>query len=458
MIYEQNILELKRSMQINDDKKKSGKHTINEAAPFLPFKTRNPERPKFKRKFLGVTGEVARLINSKKLVEDFDMEVYIDKIVEQVKFTHEEDRKYLKELIKDYLIDKDGDIKIFHANIFNYIHLTEGNESIGEKDIARFLYDILFSNNNDILYIFKDSDKNMITKLILYKLEGLEEKKNKAKYINKLPFISNLAKEDFNFMLKNKEFFLKNFSNLLAFYYFYYITQLSVKMNKKFSEYVDYDKNEAVYYLLDWEKASKNRRSETKGYQFIKSESSNLLINMNLIEHLNFLFGVRNLNFVEIKELYNNSTEEEKKNYLETIQKWILIHRDNYMLDKIDVELDFYKLISALNNSLLEKIDQSTMSRYALSIEEIGKKYFLKWRGGKYKFMLNLTQEMVLLLTAVCIKEDKITLKSLFKEYEKRGIYLDQYSKDLVIELLVKLNLVDKKSDSGDAQYVKAIL
>lgn len=457
MIYEENIKELKKAMKINENKG-SGKHYINNATLFLPFRSREPERPKFKRKFIGVTGEVARLINSKKLVQDFDIEICVSKILEQVNCSNEEDKKYLKELIKDYLIDKNGDIKIFHANIFNYIQLTEGSESNGERDIARFLYDILFSNNNDISCIFKDVDKNMISKLILYKLEGLEDNDNKTKYINKLSFISNLAKEDFNFMLKNKEFFLKNFSNLLAFYYFYYITQLSIKMNKKFSDDVDYNKNEEVYYLLDWEKASKNRRSETKGYQYIKAESINLLVNMNLIEHLNFLFGVRNLNFIEIKELYNNSTEEEKINYLETIQKWILIYRDNYMLEEIDLELEFNNLISTLSNSLLEKIDQSTMSRYALSIEEIGKKYFLKWRGGKYKFMLNLTQEMMLLLTAVCIKQDKITLKSLFKEYEKRGIYLDQYSKELAIELLVKLNLVDKKSDSGDAQYVKAIL
>ena len=72
--------------------------------------------------------------------------------------------------------------------------------------------------------------------------------------------------------------------------------------------------------------------------------------------------------------------------------------------------------------------------------------------------MLNMTQEMLLMITAVCIKEDKITLKDLFKEYERRGLFLDSYSQVEVIDLLGKLNLIDKKSDSGDAQYVKSIL
>ena len=35
---------------------------------------------------------------------------------------------------------------------------------------------------------------------------------------------------------------------------------------------------------------------------------------------------------------------------------------------------------------------------------------------------------------------------------------LDKESKELVVKFLEKLNLIDKKSDSGDAQYVKSIL
>lgn len=82
----------------------------------------------------------------------------------------------------------------------------------------------------------------------------------------------------------------------------------------------------------------------------------------------------------------------------------------------------------------------------------------MKIRGGSYGYMLNMTQEILLMITAICIKEDKITLKDLFKEYERRGVFLDSYSQIEVIDLLGKLNLIDKKSDSGDAQYVKSIL
>ena len=41
---------------------------------------------------------------------------------------------------------------------------------------------------------------------------------------------------------------------------------------------------------------------------------------------------------------------------------------------------------------------------------------------------------------------------------EHRGLFFDRDSKNKIIELYEKLNLIEKKSDSGDAQYVRANL
>lgn len=457
MIYNENIMELKKSMNINDGIPNSGKHNINKTAPFLPFKTRNPERPKFKRLFSGVTGELVRNINNNELPDDFSIGEYINDIVSIVD-CNDEDREYLKEIIKDSLIDKDGNINIFHTSVFNYIQLTEGSEAVGEKEIAKFLYDVFFYDKEIIRESFNEGEsKNLITKLILNNLKGLKERKTKEKhYKNNLKFITDVAIEDFEFLAQHKDFLLKNFQSLLAYYYFYYISQLSVKLNKKLNG--DYTEPEKFYYLVDWEKFSKNRKSELSGYKYIKFESRDVLINVNIIEHLNFLFGVIGYNYQEINNLYNSASDEEKINYIETIKEWIKFYRKHFSQEEIKLNDNFNDLISILEMSLRERIDKATMSRYALFIEEIGNKYFLKTRGGQYGKMLNITQEMILILTAVSIKKDKITLKALFNEYERRGIFLDRYSKDAVLELLVKLNLIDKKSDSGDAQYVKRIL
>lgn len=54
--------------------------------------------------------------------------------------------------------------------------------------------------------------------------------------------------------------------------------------------------------------------------------------------------------------------------------------------------------------------------------------------------------------------DGKIRLTKLFEEFEKRGLLFDRESKKHIIELFEKMNLLEKRSDSGDAQYVKYIL
>ena len=72
--------------------------------------------------------------------------------------------------------------------------------------------------------------------------------------------------------------------------------------------------------------------------------------------------------------------------------------------------------------------------------------------------LLSLTQEQLLLLVAVSVGNERIDLKQLWKEFEQRGVWLDHHSKEEVVQVLDKLNYMEKKSDSGDAQYVKSIL
>ena len=73
--------------------------------------------------------------------------------------------------------------------------------------------------------------------------------------------------------------------------------------------------------------------------------------------------------------------------------------------------------------------------------------------------MLNLSEETLIFLTKVCIKDqEKMRLNDVFSEFERRGVFLDNHSKDEVMRYYEKLNLIEKKSDSGDAQYVKRIL
>jgi len=84
-----------------------------------------------------------------------------------------------------------------------------------------------------------------------------------------------------------------------------------------------------------------------------------------------------------------------------------------------------------------------------------------RWIKNRKKsgLVLNLTERDIIFLTKISLRNaEKIRLNELYKQYQYRGIYLDSTSKEFLQVFFTKLNLIDKKSDSGDAQYVKRIL
>ena len=73
--------------------------------------------------------------------------------------------------------------------------------------------------------------------------------------------------------------------------------------------------------------------------------------------------------------------------------------------------------------------------------------------------MLNLSEKTLIFLTKICVKDlEVLRLNDVFKEFEHRGVFLDNLSKEQAALYFEKLNLIEKKSDSGDAKYVKRIL
>lgn len=73
--------------------------------------------------------------------------------------------------------------------------------------------------------------------------------------------------------------------------------------------------------------------------------------------------------------------------------------------------------------------------------------------------MLNLSEKTLIFLTKICVKDlEALRLNDVFGEFERRGVFLDNLSKDQAALYFEKLNLIEKKSDSGDAKYVKRIL
>lgn len=65
---------------------------------------------------------------------------------------------------------------------------------------------------------------------------------------------------------------------------------------------------------------------------------------------------------------------------------------------------------------------------------------------------------MLTFLIALFTKSKKTKLEDLYKLFNNYGIYFNRGSRLAIEEYLLKLNLLDRKSDSGEAQYVTVIL
>ena len=457
MDFSNNYKELLNQMNYNANTGKL-KHNINKNSPLLPFKSREPERVVFDSGFYNILGEFSRILLDKTMERDIELDSIITNVINKDIDVEEGSDEYLVKLLREYLFNEKNELKLLDPYLFLYIPLSNNARAKGEKDIALFFRDIFCRDNSNLISFFdNDESDHAIINLLLKNISSLSNSKTENRFIPLLDDIVDIFNEDIDFAIKNEKFLIENMDNIFAYYYFFYVSQLILKIAKGFNANDDIDD---LYYLLEWESASKNRKSLNKGYNFLKERSSFLFSKMSVIDQLNTLMGTKGYLECDLLEYYNNLDEESERNLLYYLRMWVETYRRTRHFDFIELPDDFEGLVNILFESLDDEnngIDPAPKSRYAKNLEEISKKYVIK-RRGSYGYVLNMNRDMLLVITALCVKDKKIKLNQLFNEYERRGIYFDRYSKEEIVNFLTKLNLIDKKSDSGDAQYVKPVL
>ena len=69
-----------------------------------------------------------------------------------------------------------------------------------------------------------------------------------------------------------------------------------------------------------------------------------------------------------------------------------------------------------------------------------------------------LDEEMLQFLIGLITREERCKLKDLYSKFAEYGICFDNKTKEQIAIQLQKLNVLERKSDSGEAQYAKVIL
>jgi len=169
----------------------------------------------------------------------------------------------------------------------------------------------------------------------------------------------------------------------------------------------------------------------------------------------------------------DNATPEQKQKAVLDIKDLISFYKDGIEQLKFDWT-PFNRKSHEVHNSVEGNIKhffemvyfqfkhsnrKAAAGRYSKWLSQFAMANFLK-RRGPLGNTLCFSRSQLLFLTRLCVGANstgKLRLTDLWVEFGKRGVAFDFESQKQIIKLFNKLNLIEKKSDSGDAQYVRAI-
>jgi DNA phosphorothioation-dependent restriction protein DptG len=456
---------------------KLGRHDKGKAMTVLPFSTKKTSP--IKGQFNKVLGDYIRYVCELKLEEKplKHTELYTstqenplsEQIAKTIEFDEDkEDDKYDFIRFLDQYLFNQKEIKPIHPFLFNYIKVKNKNKNEDNElsKYAHFIRDILALDNKEVKEIFSSrGTEDILTELIIRNLDALtEDKRLKMEYEPLLRPITEQYQEDLVFLSKYKDYFLTSFPLLTHFYIFMYVCQITIK----FEQFIDadFDSLQPLYFALEWESITQRRKAadELEGFKFIKEKSKNLFPHIHAISQishnsLNEASGDR-VRFIPYSTLYqkiSSNGEDFEQQFLHELKLWINDYLHWAKKELVDNSTDLPNAFKVLFQAVKKGTNSEVAERYGKNIEALGANQFLKGRGSIGQ-VLNIKHDFLLLLTAVSVKDKRIPLNDLFLEFEKRGVAFDRYSKKEIITLLDNLNILDKKSDSGDAQYVKPIL
>jgi DNA phosphorothioation-dependent restriction protein DptG len=371
------------------------------------------------------------------------------------------------ETIRQLFFTSSGAVRPLNLQMIEQIACTETSES----RIAEYLVDTLGEQEalkKRLIDAKRKNSANVLEAFVLSKLEFEDQviDRNGLKYFRIVESLRTAFEEDFAFVLDDPKRLREYLVALLEFYFFSYTAQTSLQLSRFMDG--ERDTNIPLYFCLEWEKTSQSRQCFTEGWQKLHCAAEKIFAHAITLEILNQTeAGSEVVDYIRLNELVCDDDADAKiskeidaltKLYRSSIGDCIEMNE----LEKTDSSIGLTAAsIKYLFDSIRVQFENTGRVRayrsYANKFESYCKR-FLKSRG-RSGLMLNLSEEDLIFITKLCIKDqEQVKLKDVFKAFERRGIFLDDISKEQVADYYEKLNLIEKKSDSGDAKYVKRIL
>ncbi len=440
-------------------KDKQFSHKTNKLYNMFPFTASTQD--KIVDSFDNILGAFLRMIYSLKPPKEINRDDIISKICEEVECTPQ-DRVALKTIVKDLYFIDEHTLRCTGFNMFKYTASSKNDQKISEY-LVRAICD-----SQQVKHALEESQtkNNLLDTLVDEFLPKLEPMDNKVNYMTLIPEIKANFTKDLVFLIRDKNADYNDIISLISYYYFFYTSQVIMYLNKFGNGNPDIT---PIFFCAEWEKTSITRECFTRGWKLIETKLKTMFSHAVLLEMLNQTVDGKRYSYHDLCEEYSYSNEDEQKTIFSQVenlkrqyttefieQDGFTFQAGNYESGSID------SLLRGFFDDIMLQFDSTRRSRandaYKSSFLSFCKNNFLK-RFGRCGNMLALSEELLVLITKVSIGDRKqVRLNELFDEFRNRGIFLDKQSQESIVEFYEKLNLIEKKSDSGDAQYVKGIL
>lgn len=411
--------------------------------------------------FDNILGAFLRMIYSQKAAKEINRDDIISEICEEVD-CNPQDKVALKTIIKDLYFIDEHTLRCTGFNMFKYTASSKNVQKISEY-LVRAICD-----SQTVKQALKESQSknNLLDTLVDEFLPELEPIENNVNYITLIPEIKETFTKDLLFLIKDKNADYNDIILLISYYYFFYTSQVIMYLNKFCNASPTIT---PVFFCTEWEKTSVTRECFNRGWRLIDSKLNTMFSHAVLLEMINQTKDSKRYSYHDLLEEYNHSTDEEKNIIFAQVENLKRQYTTEYIeQDGFTFQVGNYErgnidsLLKGFFDDIMLQFEKTKRKRandaYKRSFSSFCKNNFLK-PFGRCGNMLVLSEELLVLMTKVSVGDRKqVRLNELFDEFRNRGIYLDKQSQESIVEFYEKLNLIEKKSDSGDAQYVKGIL
>lgn len=455
----------------------------------LPF-TSNPSSSDFDSSvpLRGITGEFFRLASDSDVLpfsEYADAEARVRDFITSQKGLKDQAVDQFCGIMND-LMNIDGRFFPVNSSFLKYAPLESvfkkgkyvlSKYGDGQLKIAQYLFSMRDKGSAPV----SERAGNLLTNTIREALamgDATKSRKAEADYFI-LPFIRKQFSEDLEWLLtKEDSVLLGNIDLLLYFYCCYSVMQTVLRLDAYNYKSMPVDKPEPLFYILDHESASDKREVVRQGWaaRFSSDYIKKLYGRMQTVDMLNTLVKHDDKPVGLYPELYEAFSKYEFDDNMKAECQSIL----RYCMDGKLAALKGRKTSKAKADDISSSVDTAVASyddffgklqkiccdyqsfeyhvKMVKRLLNLMKVRLLQIRRGRGNAVLVLDNEMLTLLIALATREKQCKLKDMYERLESYGIRFDINTRQAIEETLLKLNILKRRSDSGEAQYVKIVL